>query len=89
MQQSRPVVAGRLCCAYWKGSIGRWQLLCFAGRGFFSRARTRMTDAPVTRLTGRNDAFSPYQEGRFCVMLSVPRFARFGRFSARIDPQMR
>ena len=88
-QQSRPVVAGRLCCAYWKGSIGRWQLLCFAGRGFFSRARTRMTDAPGTRLTGRNDAFSPYQEGRFCVMLSVPRFARFGRFSARIDPQMR
>lgn len=27
MQQGRPAFAGRPCCAYWKGSIRRWQLL--------------------------------------------------------------
>ena len=27
MQQGRPANAGRPCCAYWKGSIRRWQLL--------------------------------------------------------------
>ena len=52
----------------------------FAVAGFFSRARTRMTCNLATRLQGRNDAFRPYQEGRFCVMLSVPLFARFGGF---------
>ena len=35
----------------------------FAGRGFFSRARTRMTCNWVTRWLGRSDAFSPYQAG--------------------------
>ena len=34
----------------------------FAAAGF-SRARTRMTCNLVTRLRGRNDAFSPYQAG--------------------------
>ena len=35
----------------------------FAGRSFFSRARTRMTCNSVTRWRGLNDAFSPYQAG--------------------------
>ena len=35
----------------------------FARPSFFSWFQARMTRALVTRLQGRNDAFSPYQEG--------------------------
>ena len=102
-QQGRPANAGRPCCTYWKGSIGRWQLL-FRQTQLFQPVPCADDLYLGHTLAGRKGALTHVGQqpglhspagclggvgrGAF-VVPSVPRFARFGRFWARIAPQMR
>lgn len=60
--------------------------MLFCRSRLFSRARTRMTCDLVTRLQGRNDAFSPYQAGSSvsCLVYHfLPALDGFGHESPR------
>ena len=56
-QQGRPAFAGRPCCAYWKGSIGRWQWL-FRQTQLFQLAPSTDDLYFGHTLAGRKDALA-------------------------------
>ena len=86
-QQGRSANAGRPCCAYWKGSIGRWQLL-FRQTQLFQPVPCA-DDLYLGHTLVRARIPAPLSACNAVSVFSVPQFTRFGRFWARIAPQMR